>query len=53
MEKVFESKDLKAGGKKCSAIRGIINEGEEVMKETAEGSVRDASVITSVQKVEH
>lgn len=53
LEKIFESMDLKAEGKKCLAIEGIINEGTEVMEGTAEGPVRDAGIIASGQKVEH
>lgn len=53
LEKVFESMGLKAEGKKCHAIDGIIKEGEEIMEETAEGPVRDAGIIASGQKVEH
>jgi ferritin-like metal-binding protein YciE len=53
LEKAFESMGLKAEGKKCYAIDGIIREGEEIMKETAEGPVRDAGIIASAQKVEH
>lgn len=53
LEKVFESMGLKAEGKKCLAIQGIINEGVEIMEETAEGPVRDAGIIASAQKVEH
>ena len=53
LEKAFESMGLKAEGKKCLAIEGIINEGDEVMKSTAEGPVRDAGIIASGQKVEH
>ena len=53
LEQVFESMGLKAEGKKCLAIDGIIKEGEEIMEETAEGPVRDAGIIASAQKVEH
>lgn len=53
LEEVFESLGLKPEGKKCFAIEGIIKEGEEVMKETQEGPVRDAGIIASAQKVEH
>ncbi len=53
LEKVFESMGLKAEGKKCLAIEGIINEGTEVMESTAVGPVRDAGIIGSGQKVEH
>lgn len=53
LEKAFGLMDLKAEGKKCHAIDGIIKEGEEIMEETQEGPVRDAGIIASAQKVEH
>jgi len=53
LEMVFYSLGEKAEGKKCPAIEGIITEGNEVMNSTTEGSVRDAGIIASAQKVEH
>ncbi|WP_312820658.1 YciE/YciF ferroxidase family protein [Kaistella carnis] len=53
LEAVFKSMSLKAEGKKCLAMDGIIKEGEEIIEETAEGPVRDAGIIASAQKVEH
>jgi ferritin-like metal-binding protein YciE len=52
VEKVFDIIGKKAQAKKCIAMDGIIQEGEETMKET-EGVVRDAGIICSAQKVEH
>lgn len=53
LEHCFESMGLKAEGKKCLAMDGIIKEGAEIIEETAEGPVRDAGIIASAQKVEH
>jgi ferritin-like metal-binding protein YciE len=53
LEKAFDLMGLKAEGKQCQAIDGIIKEGEEIMSETTEGPVRDAGIIASAQKVEH
>lgn len=53
LEDVFKSLGEKAEGKKCHAIEGLLKEGEEIMKETAEGPVRDAGIISASQKVEH
>lgn len=40
--------------KECKAIKGIIEEGEEIIKSTEEGSMtRDAALIIAAQKVEH
>ncbi len=53
LEAAFESLGKKAEGKKCIAIAGIIEEGEQMMQETQAGAVRDAAIIASAQKVEH
>lgn len=53
LEEVFEMIDEKAEGKKCDAMAGIIDEGEDIMKETEPGKVRDAGIIAASQKVEH
>jgi ferritin-like metal-binding protein YciE len=34
-------------------MAGLIKEAEELMKETEEGPVRDAAIISAAQKVEH
>jgi ferritin-like metal-binding protein YciE len=53
LEKVFQLIGEKAVGKKCEAMVGLIEEAEEIMKETEEGVVRDAGIISAAQKVEH
>ncbi len=53
LENAFESLGKKAEGKKCIAIAGIIEEGEQMMQESQPGAVRDAAIIASAQKVEH
>jgi len=50
---VFESLGEKPRGKKCVGIQGLIEEGEEMMREAAEGPTRDAVLIAAAQKVEH
>jgi ferritin-like metal-binding protein YciE len=52
VEQVFKMLDKTPRAAKCVAMAGIIEEGEETMKET-EGIVRDAGIICSAQKVEH
>ncbi len=39
--------------KKCAGMRGLIEEGEEVLKEAEKGPVRDAALIAAAQKAEH
>ncbi|KQT35984.1 hypothetical protein ASG22_01375 [Chryseobacterium sp. Leaf405] len=54
LEKVFKLIDEKPEQKECKAIKGIIEEGEEIIKSTEEGSMtRDAALIIAAQKVEH
>jgi ferritin-like metal-binding protein YciE len=53
LEKVFESLDKKATGKKCDAMEGLIKEAEEIMESSEEGAMRDAGIILAGQKVEH
>jgi ferritin-like metal-binding protein YciE len=53
LDQVFEIIGVKAQGKKCEAMAGLIKEAEEIMKETRKGDVRDAGIISAAQKVEH
>jgi len=53
VEKVMEALGMPARGKTCKAMKGIIEEGQEVMSEDAEDDVMDAALIAAAQKVEH
>jgi ferritin-like metal-binding protein YciE len=53
VEQVFEIIGKRAVAKKCEAMDGLIKEGEEIMKESEEGPMRDAGIISAAQKVEH
>lgn len=54
LEKVFKLIDETPEQKECKAIKGIIEEGQEIIKSTEEGSMtRDAALIIAAQKVEH
>jgi len=53
LEQVFSLCDLKPAGKTCPAIKGIIEEGEEDMKDAKDPDVLDASMIADAQAVEH
>ncbi|HEX8607308.1 MAG TPA: ferritin-like domain-containing protein [Pedobacter sp.] len=53
LEQVFESIGKKPQGKKCEAMAGLVKEGEEIMKESDKGAMRDAGIISAGQKVEH
>ncbi|MEO6305764.1 MAG: ferritin-like domain-containing protein [Bacteroidia bacterium] len=53
VEKVFKLIGKKAVAKKCEAMAGLLKEGEEIMKDTDKGGMRDAGIILAGQKVEH
>ena len=53
LEECFKALGKKAVGKKCDAMEGLLEEGKSIMEETQKGSVRDAGIIASAQKVEH
>jgi ferritin-like metal-binding protein YciE len=53
IEQIFEDFDKKPGGVKCKGMEGLIKEGEEAIKEDAEGAVKDAALIAAAQRVEH
>ena len=53
LEQVFVSIDEKPIGKKCAAIEGILEEGEEIMGEYKGSPALDAGLISAAQAVEH
>jgi ferritin-like metal-binding protein YciE len=53
LEKVFEELDEKPKGKTCRAMKGLIEEGSEILEQEGEESVLDAGIIVAAQKVEH
>ncbi|OYP28223.1 ferritin-like domain-containing protein [Rhodopirellula sp. MGV] len=53
VEKAFEDTGKTARAKTCGAMKGLITEAEEMLKEEAEPAVRDALIIACSQKVEH
>jgi ferritin-like metal-binding protein YciE len=53
LEQVFALCDLKPAGKTCPAIKGIIEEGAEDMKDAKDPDVLDAGMIADAQAVEH
>jgi len=53
LESIFKKLGVSAGGKKCKAMEGLIEEGEEVISEDAEPEVKDAALIAAAQRVEH
>jgi ferritin-like metal-binding protein YciE len=53
LEQIFALCDLKPSGKTCHAIKGILEEGEEDMRDAKDPDVLDAGMIADAQAVEH
>jgi ferritin-like metal-binding protein YciE len=53
LERVFEEIDETPRGKTCHAIMGIIQEGQEIMKEFKGAPALDAGLLAAAQAVEH
>jgi ferritin-like metal-binding protein YciE len=53
LERIFDSLEHQPAGHKCRGMEGLIEEGEEVMKEAETDEVRDAGMIAAAQRVEH
>ena len=43
----------KMTGKTCVGMKGVLEEGSEVLEDTEKGMVRDAALIFACQRVEH
>lgn len=53
LEQIFEGLGMKAKAKPCEGMKGIIEEGEEMMKKQAEDATMDAALVAAAQKAEH
>ncbi len=53
IEQIFEHMDLRAKAKKCEAMEGLVEEGQEIIDSDAPCEVLDAGLIGAAQKVEH
>ena len=53
LDTIFKELDTKPTGKKCKGMEGLIEEGNEMLKEDADPDVRDAALISAAQRVEH
>ncbi|MGD9923007.1 MAG: ferritin-like domain-containing protein [Pseudorhodoplanes sp.] len=53
LEQVFELIDKPARGKTCPAILGLVEEGQEVMKDFKASDAHDAGLLSGAQAVEH
>ena len=53
LEQVFEKLDTRPRGKRCEAMRGLVEEASEMMEEIKTPQVLNAALIAGAQKVEH
>jgi ferritin-like metal-binding protein YciE len=53
LEQVFEIMGETAKGKPCKGMKGLLEEGGEVLQEEDKGALRDLALIAGCQKVEH
>jgi ferritin-like metal-binding protein YciE len=53
LEQIFRALDENPKGKKCMGMQGLIEEGEEVIKEESATDALDAGLIAAAQRVEH
>jgi len=53
LDRCFKILGQKAKGKTCHAMKGLVEESNEAIKEDAPDSIRDAKLIGAAQRVEH
>ncbi|MCW1921090.1 DUF892 family protein [Luteolibacter arcticus] len=53
LQELFFQHGLNPGGEQCEAIKGMIRETKKRMDHAAPGSVRDAVLIASLNRIEH
>jgi ferritin-like metal-binding protein YciE len=53
LEQIAEIVGKRLTGKTCVGMKGVLEEGSEVLEETDKGTVRDAAMIAAAQRVEH
>jgi ferritin-like metal-binding protein YciE len=53
LEQIGEMVGKKMTGKTCVGMKGVLEEGSEVLEDTEKGNVRDAALISASQRIEH
>lgn len=53
LEQIGELVGKRMTGKSCVGMKGVLEEGSEVLEDTDKGPVRDAALISAAQRVEH
>jgi ferritin-like metal-binding protein YciE len=53
LNEIFSNLGTTGSGEECEAMKGLIKEGEDIMKATGNADVKDAALIAAAQRVEH
>lgn len=53
LEQIADIVGKKMTGKTCAGMKGVLEEGSEMLEDTEKGTVRDAGLISAAQRVEH
>jgi ferritin-like metal-binding protein YciE len=53
LETIFDNLGEKPSGKECKGMKGLIEEGQEILEEEGDPDVKDAAMIASAQRIEH
>ena len=53
LQRILDGLGEKGGEKECKGMKGVIKDGEEMMKEFQDSDVLDAALIAAAQHVEH
>ena len=53
LEQIADALGEKISGETCEGMKGLIKEGQKMMKERGSDDVRDAALIAAAQRVEH
>ena len=53
IEQIFSSLDDTPGGENCKGMKGLIEEGDEIIKRRGKAEIKDAALIAAAQRVEH
>jgi ferritin-like metal-binding protein YciE len=53
IQEIISSVDFSIPQEQCEAMKGLIAEGEKVIKEGGDGRVKDVALIAAAQRVEH
>jgi ferritin-like metal-binding protein YciE len=53
LEQIFQSLGSSPGRKKCAAMEGLVQEGQEAIELEGDATIRDAALIAAAQRIEH